>query len=186
MPSRLLLDQESGELTAPAEDPFLARMMLELLLGTVASGVGAVGGALAGFTVADTVSCGIDDCLTGIAITGAGVITGIALLAPVGVYFAGRWVEGRGLFLATLGGAVVVGGLTALTVAALSEPVGGAAVVAMVVSPLVGAILGYEVSHHLRRRSGEGRRVAADGVQLLPTVGVTRSGAGVLGLAGRF
>jgi len=112
------------------------------------------------------------------------MVAGMALTAPIGVYLAGHFAEGAGLFLPTLAGSLASGGLTALTLAAISHPVTPVGVLALVVSPLVGSIIGYEVSHSFvshRRRSA-----AASGVQVLPTAGVTPSGTGVLGLAGRF
>jgi hypothetical protein len=48
----------------------------------------------------------------------------------------------------------------------------------------VGSIVGYEMSHFFVSR--ERRSIAAGGVQVLPTAGVTASGTGVFGLAGRF
>jgi hypothetical protein len=112
------------------------------------------------------------------------MVAGGAVMAPIGVYFAGRMSEGEGLFLPTLVGSLASGGLTALTLSAMSRSISPAGVLVLAISPLVGSLIGYEVSHAFVSR---GRRsAAARGVQVLPTAGVTRSGTGVLGLAGRF
>jgi hypothetical protein len=155
-----------------------------VLLGSVAGAGGLLGGGLAGWAVANAITCGIDDCLDGVGYVGAGMVTGIALAAPIGVYYAGRLSGGNGLFLPTLAGSLASGGLTVLTLSMMNGPVTPVGVMVLAISPLVGSLIGYEVSHSF---VSHGRRKAAlSGVQLVPTAGVTRSGTGVFGLAGRF
>jgi hypothetical protein len=184
LPRSLLSQQDSMGVSREARDPIAARVTGEVLLGALAGAGGLLGGGLVGMAVAESVTCGIDDCLDGVDIVGVGMVTGIALVAPIGVYFAGRMSQGEGLFLPTLAGSLASGGLTALTLSAMSRSVSPVGVLVLAISPLVGSIIGYEVSHSFVSRSR--RSAAASGVQVLPTAGVTRSGTGVLGLAGRF
>lgn len=183
--SGTLLSQESRiGVSTEARDPFAARVTGEVLLGSLAGAGGLLAGGLVGWGIAEAVTCGIDDCLDGVDIVGAGMVAGIALAAPIGVYYAGRLSEGAGMFLPTLAGSLAVGGLTALTLSALSDPISPVGVLVLAISPLVGSIIGYEVSHAFVIQGR--RRVAMSGVQLVPTAGVTRSGTGVFGLAGSF
>jgi hypothetical protein len=92
--------------------------------------------------------------------------------------------DGQGLFLPTLAGSLTSGGLTALLLVATNSFFSSTGALIMALSPLVGSIIGYEVSHHFVSR--ESRSVAARGVQVLPTAGVTSLGTGVFGLVGRF
>lgn len=170
--------------SAGARDPMGARIGAEVLLGSLLGAGGLLGGGLVGIAVAESVTCGVDDCLDGLGYVGAGVVAGIALTAPIGVYIAGHFAEGEGQFLPTLAGSLAGGGVTALTLAAISRPVSGVGVLALVVSPLVGSIVGYEVSHAFVSR--ERRNAAGSDVQVLPTAGVTPSGTSVFGLVGRF
>lgn len=65
----------------------------------------------------------------------------------------------------------------------MSGPITPVGALVLALSPLVGSIIGYEVSHAFVSQE---RRRAASGVQLVPTAGITRSGTGMFGLAGRF
>jgi hypothetical protein len=180
----LLTQEDRFGVATEARDPFVPRVTSEVLLGSLAGAGGLLGGGLVGWRIASSVTCGIDDCLDGVGYVGGGMVAGIALAAPIGVYFAGRLAGGEGLFLPTLAGSLAGGGLTALTLAMMSGPITPVGVLALAISPLMGSIIGYEVSHSFVRHGRQ--RVAAGGVQLVPTAGVTRSGTGVFGLAGRF
>jgi hypothetical protein len=180
-----LLSQESRiGVSERAKDPFAARLTGEVLLGSMMGAGGLVGGGLVGWGVSSLVTCGIHECLDGADTVGVGMVTGVALAAPIGVYFAGRLSGGEGLFLPALAGSLATGGLTALTLSAMSGSITPMGVMVLAISPLVGSIIGYEVSHAFVSQGR--RRVAASGVQLIPTAGVTRSGTGVFGLAGSF
>ncbi|MBN1210857.1 MAG: hypothetical protein JXB05_38770 [Myxococcaceae bacterium] len=180
--SLLALEDNIGVATE-ARDPFATRVTGEVLLGSLAGAGGALAGGLVGLVIADAVTCGVDECLDGVGYVGGGIVTGIALAAPIGVYFAGRMMGGNGLFLPTLAGSLASGGLTALTLSAMSRSISPVGVLLLALSPLVGSIIGYEVSHAFVGQRGQS---AAGGLQVLPTAGVTRAGTGVFGLAGRF
>lgn len=183
--ARALRSSDDGMgVSTEAENPFAARVAAEVLMGGLLGAGGLLGGGVVGFAVAQAVTCGVDDCMDGLGYVGAAMVAGIAITAPLGVYFGGNMVGGEGLFLPALAGSLVSGGMTALALASMSRSISPAGVLVLAVSPLVGSIIGYEVSHVFVNRSR--RSEAAKGVQVLPTAGVTPSGAGVLGLAGRF
>ncbi len=177
------IDDSMGVSTG-ARDPLAARVGAEVLLGGLAGAGGLLAGGVVGAVIAELATCGVDECMNGLGYVGAAMVTGIALMAPLGVYAGGQLVDGEGQFLPTLGGSLLGGGVTAVTLAAMNNPITPAGVLVLVLSPLVGSIIGYEVSHFFVSR--ERRSVAARGVQILPTAGVTSSGTGVLGLVGRF
>lgn len=180
----LLTQEDRVGVVTEARDPFAPRMTSEVLLGSLAGAGGMLAGGLVGWGISSSVTCGIDECLDGVGYVGGGMVVGIALAAPVGVYFAGRLSGGEGTLPMTLGGSLVGGGVTALTLSMMRGPTSPEGVLVLALSPLVGSIIGYEISHAFVRQ--ERQRVASGGVQLVPTAGVTRSGTGVFGLAGRF
>jgi hypothetical protein len=184
LPRNLRSIEDTLAVSAEARHPVAARVAAEVLGGSLFGAGGMLGGGLVGIGIAESVTCGVDECLNGLGYVGASMVAGVTLAAPIGVYLAGRMAEGEGRFLPALAGSVASSGLTALTLMALSRPVSSAGVLALVVSPLVGSIIGYEVSHHFV--SQQRRSAAARGVQIIPTAGVTPSGTGLFGLAGRF
>lgn len=171
------------EASAEANEPFGRRVGSEVLLGSLIGVGGVFGGALVGAAIAESVTCGLDDCMDGVRYVGMGAVTGVALTAPIGVYLAGQFARGEGLFLPTLAGSVAAGGVTALLLASSSSSVSGVGALVLVVSPLAGSIIGYEVSHALESKK---HRTAGSDVQVIPTAGVTPSGTSVFGLVGRF
>lgn len=167
-----------------AKDPVAARVASEVLVGSLLGAGGLLGGGLVGVVLAESFTCGVNECMDGLGYVGASIVAGIALAAPLGVYFGGHLMEGEGLFLPTLAGSLVSGGVTAVTLAMMTNSITPAGVLVLAMSPLVGSIVGYEMSHFFVGR--QRRSLAAGGVQVLPTAGVTTSGTGMLGLAGRF
>ncbi len=141
----------------------------------------AVGGGIGGFFIAEQVApCGE---LCGTNLLGFGL--GLTLAAPLGVYGMGTLLDEQGRFLPTFLGGLLGGVSGAFLLLVGSQFVPGATYLSLTM-PVVGAVLGYELFRAPGAPSPEGTAWAPAGVQLQPVLGVTRSGGGVLGLAGRF
>jgi hypothetical protein len=150
---------------------------------------GGLGGASVGFVslllgvVVFSPICDSEGCIAPILLTG---IVGATFGVPLGVYGAGKLLDGKGGYWPAFLGTLVGGGL-GLTVALLSQSDDVAAGVAVTAGPVLGAIVGYELSHAsaqspaalLPQQSGEGLLV-------IPTLGLTPRGGIVGGLSGRF
>lgn len=108
------------------------------------------------------------------------MLVGAAIGFPLGVWWGGELMAGDGSLLATFGGAAV-GGLGAVGLWAVSErsrpPLSGVLQGVAIPLPVVGALLGYELSSGIRKK--------AKGLQLRPAV-VLSSRHQVLVLAGSF
>lgn len=174
-PARLLPPPESA-------GDRVGRMLLETLGGGLGGVMGLGAGFFIGGNIATESSCGLD-CTEGALLTLSVVGVGMTLGASAGVFGAGSLMDGQGRFLHTLGGAALAEG-AALGLVALgldSTP----ATLSILLAPLVGALVGYEVSHVLSRSDMEQSASAHSGVSLMPVVGAT-PGGGMLGLHGRF
>ncbi len=172
--------------SAPAESghemrgPIGGRISGETLGGALVGSSGLAVGFLGGFLLADSVSCGIDDCNQGRRIAvGLGAV-GLGLGAASGVYLAGSLMDARGRYLPTLLGGLAGAGLPLAVSAITGADVESAPIlVSFLALPVVGSILGYELSNPLSRRT------ASPSAGVLPTVALTPDG-GALGLVGRF
>ncbi|MFY0524469.1 hypothetical protein ACN28I_15285 [Archangium gephyra] len=107
-------------------------------------------------------------------------LAGAALGFPLGVWWGGELMAGKGSLLATFGGAAV-GGLAAVGLWSVSErsgqPLSGLLAGVAIPLPVVGAFLGYELSSSLRKK--------AMGLEVRPAL-VLSSRHQALVLAGRF
>ncbi|MDY7231974.1 hypothetical protein [Hyalangium rubrum] len=168
------------ELNGPLKQSFSAsRAMLELIGGgAVGAGMAIAGGIFGGLVF--SASCEDLDCLGVVFVSG---LVGATFGVPLGVYGAGRLMDGRGqywpTFLGTLVGAGLglAGGLASQNEAAL--------VVGLTFGPVLGAMVGYELSHAYQQPAPRPARFET-GFQLHPAVGFT-PGGGLLGsLSGRF
>jgi hypothetical protein len=151
-------------------------------------------GPLAGFVVGilaaspglllmgDSFSC--STCADDAAIIGGGLVSLVGFTAgtALGVKLIGSLFWGEGRYLKTLLGAGLGFGGGLLTMIPLIETEGGWAI-PLLVGPLIGAVVGYEMSH-----TDELERMAAAGpsVSVLPSVSVHPSGGVIAGLMGRF
>lgn len=149
--------------------PFTAsRGALEILGGGVAgSGLGLVGMLLTAAAIAP--SCSSDSCILTIYLVGA---TAAVFGIPLGVYIAGRLMDGRGGYWATLLGTVIGTGLGIAAAVAAQED--AATAIGLTAGPLLGAVLAYELSHAYSQRA------------VSPTLGLSLTGGVVVGLSGRF
>jgi len=163
----------------------VGRVSLEVLGGALGSAVGFGVGFYGGTLLSQQVSCGLD-CNEGAYLTLGVVGVGMALSASAGVLGGGALLDGEGRFLHTLGGAVLAEGAVLGLMALGLES--NEALLSFFVAPLVGALVGYEVSHAWKRQEPSlacARREAAPELHVTPIINVTSEG-GALGLAGRF
>jgi hypothetical protein len=161
-------------------------------IGRVA--LGTFGGLLGGFVGAgpalglSTLMESCDGChnvtaSTTIALVGvAGGVGGIAL----GVWGSGALLGGEGRYLPTLlgvGVGALTGGGLAVYLAEEQDVSEEKALLSLVIGPILGGIVGYEISHAIEV---DRLQEITPGVALFPTVGVPPSGGVVAGLVGRF
>jgi hypothetical protein len=167
-------------------DLILPRVLSEVF-GGVLGGVGmGVVGLLIGASALESVDCSADDnvcAATVIAVTVPAVFVGI----PLGVQFAGQGLGGQGEFLPALGGTLV--GTGAGLIYGLSSDGPGPLVAGLIVGPLLGAIVGYEISNAIVRGGSPAPRAVSSAFvspQVVPLVGATPRGGLLGGLSGRF
>ncbi|ADO74368.1 hypothetical protein [Stigmatella aurantiaca] len=159
------------------------RLMLELLAGAAGgAGMGAVSflvgaSVISGACDGDSLDCFVPLFMMG----GAGALIGV----PLGVYGAGKLMKGRGQFWPTLIGTVAGAGLG--LAGALASQNGTALILGLSAGPVVGAIVGYEISHLVPgfpTRPGTVR--PGLGLSMLPSFAATPGGGVLGGLSGRF
>ncbi|MFL5345729.1 MAG: hypothetical protein ACJ8AT_13125 [Hyalangium sp.] len=166
-----------------APDPVVPRVLAEAF-GGVLGGVGmGIVGLLAGASALEDFNCAADH---------AGLCAATVLLVaipatfvgiPLGVQMAAESLGGRGEFLPSLAGTLL--GTGAGLMYGLSAGGTGPVVTGLIVGPLLGAIVGYEISNALVRH-GPLSASADGGPQVVPTVGATPRGGVFGGLSGRF
>jgi hypothetical protein len=162
------------------------RILFELLAG---AGTGAVAGVAGIFTGALLAGFDCADLECVLPILGS-MSVGILVGTPLGVYGAGRAMDGRGKYWASLVG-TTLGSLAGLTLAVGASSIGSDAltILSLIAGPLIGAVLGYELSHS---SADPGPRVplstssAGKSVQFGALFSVTPSGSILGGLMGRF
>ncbi|HLL53417.1 MAG TPA: hypothetical protein VK447_07720 [Myxococcaceae bacterium] len=151
------------------------RLAAEILLG----GVGEVGGAYLGFWLGSAVGSGGGS--NGIVIGGLfGTGIGAAAGAMTGVLVGGLATGGTGTVASTALGAFGGMLLGVLTFPLLINL--GPLYYLSLALPLVGAVLGYEIS----AAPLPGSDVASTGAGILPVVRLWPDGSGLVGIAGRF
>ncbi|RKH07136.1 hypothetical protein D7V97_21780 [Corallococcus sp. CA053C] len=163
----------------------MPRVGMELLGGAAGGVVGAtVLGSFGYLLGSATVGC--DECLVvAVAGTAAGALIGI----PVGTYGGGRFMNGRGRLGATVAGSMVGWGATLLGLSLANS--GGsdapAAVnIALFVLPVVGASVGFELSHaNALQQEAAAPQAHTPGVRLLPVATYSDKGPR-LALLGSF
>lgn len=156
------------------------------VFGGVLGGVGmGIVGLLVGVSALEDVSCGSGEvcAATILIITLPAVFVGI----PLGVQYAAESLGGRGEFLPSLAGTLL--GTWAGVLYGLSQDGGGYLAVGLSVGPLLGAVIGYEISHAMNTsRSYQARAggASAHGVQVAPLIGATPRGGFLGGLSASF
>ena len=157
------------EPSRPPGEPFsVGRGVLEFVGGgLVGAGVGFVSLLLG--TVVFVPTCDSEACILGILSVGA---LGASFGAPLGVYGAAKLMGGQGRYWPSFLGTVVGAGIGALAAVATRNET--ATVIGLSTGPLIGAIVGYELSHAHVQPS------------VSPTLGLTLTGGVVAGLSARF
>jgi hypothetical protein len=146
-----------------------------LLMGTVAAAPGVL-------LMSDSFSC--STCVTDSEVIGGGLLSlaGLTAGGALGVKLMGSLLGGEGRYLHTLLGAGVGFGAGIMGALPLVSTEGGWAI-PLFTFPIIGAVVGYEVSHSNER---ERKAAAGPGVAVLPSVSVRPLGGVVAGLMGRF
>jgi hypothetical protein len=161
-PKGELFPRELEREERPAAPFSMGRGAAEILGGVAGGGLGVV-------AMLVTVAAIDPSCALTVALVGA--TTGLFGI-PLGVYIAGRLMDGRGSYWATLLGMVV--GTTLGIAGAAAAQQGAVSFISLTVGPLLGSVLGYELSHVYSQRA------------VSPTVGLSLTGGVVVGLSGRF
>jgi hypothetical protein len=162
--------------------PTFPRLLLEVLGGTVGATVGFIPGGLLILSAFCTDRC---DGAESRAILGLGLaLAGIAGGTAVGITGAGSLLHAEGEYWPTAGGAAIgtlVGSIVGLVLASSVEE---AALIPVLVGPLMGGMIAYELSHSgaVSRR----QRPPFSRPQVVPMATVTPRGGFIGGLAGRF
>ncbi len=181
-------EPEDGALPPSEEPSGVARSSaLRLtfgLAGGLAGGVGVGGfGLVSGLALNNVSGCKSLECaLWPGVLGGSGLFVGI----PLGTYLAGKLWGGRGTFMAAMGGSLAGWGAGLLSAMLLSlvTSESGAIYIPIFGLPIVGAAVGYAISHadHAPRPKPSPR---ASRLQVLPVAGYSSGGARV-GLVGSF
>jgi hypothetical protein len=162
LPSSLHLLESLGESAYHEAQPTGVRLL-------AVTGAAALTGTLAAFIGAE-----LSESVVG------GFILGAVIGAPLGAWAGGKLVGGRGSYLGALGGAALGAGFGLLATATINGATGSYdGAWAFPISTLLGAIIGYEVSHSLNTG------YAATAPRFQPTVAVSPRSAAV-GLGGSF
>jgi hypothetical protein len=158
------------ESTRTAGEPFsVGRGVFEFVGGGVAgAGIGFLG-LLLGAAVFVPGCNDDDDCIVPIFLLGS---TAAAFGVPLGVYGAAKLWDGEGSYWAAFLGTVVGTGLAILVSVAAQDS--GAAAVSLTTAPIIGAMVGYELSHAYVQPS------------VSPMLGRTLTGGVVAGISARF
>jgi hypothetical protein len=173
---RELIPQRPHSPTAP-------RLILEVFGGALGASLGVIPGgllALSGFCLESCDDGAEVRAILGLAIGLAGIAGGTA----VGITGAASLVHGEGEYWPTAGGAgigTLAGVLTGIALASSAEE---AALIPAVAGPIIGGMIGYELSHS---DAGKRRlRSSTSGTQVLPVISLHPSGGVLGGLVGRF
>lgn len=163
--------------------PTAPRLLLEFLGGAVGGFVGIIPGSLLVLSALCFSGCDDGDRTRGtlgLVLGLAGFVAGTA----GGIVGAANVVDGEGGYWATVGGTAIgtlAGGLLGGVLAQSAE---GAAIIPVLTGPIIGGMIGYELSHS----SAVSRRQAslASGTRIVPVFAVHPNGGIFGGLAGRF
>jgi hypothetical protein len=162
------------------------RIFFEVLAGAGTGAVAGFAGAVPGL-LSTGANCDFGVCLITVVVP---MTVAIVLGTPLGVYGAGRGLGARGSYLASLIG-TMLGSIAGLLGAATAAAIGSEILTALTLfaGPVAGAVVGFEVSHASAQSTPPappGVAAARSSVQLVPVVGLTRTGGILGGLAGRF
>ncbi|WP_224249888.1 hypothetical protein [Hyalangium gracile] len=167
-------------------DLVLPRVLAEAF-GGVLGGVGmGIVGLLAGASALESVDCSDGETVcaaTVLVVTVPAILVGI----PLGVQMAGENFGGQGRFLPALAGTVLGAGLGLMY--GLTSDGSGDLALGLIVGPVLGSILFYEISHAVVRNGGfpvGGVSSAKKGPRVVPVVGATPRGGLLGGLSGTF
>lgn len=161
--------------------PLGTRVFGELLGASV---TGATGLIMGGIVANNLSSCEGEGCILDVFL---GALIGAAAAVPVGVYGAGR-LMGVQADASALGGSYLgmgLGGGAALAVSLLIAEDSEVNILAVPVTAVVGAIVGFEVAASLSDSDAPAPR-PGPALLLTPTLGTTPRGGFMGGLSGRF
>jgi hypothetical protein len=168
--------------------PFRARLP-RLGVLTLAGGAAAVGGGFALFEIGCAIGGGRDPSGLGDE-DGCGLVgmilgaVGVGVLTPLSVLATGWLMDGNGSAMWAGIGTIIGAAVGQIAAFALStQGVAEAQVIPMMLGPVLGAVLSYEISSDASRE--EVKRELDGGIEWHTSIGPTRGGAAV-GVSGRF
>lgn len=156
------------------------RIITETFFGFTLGLVGIAPGAYLAFAQAASDSSDSGSGVGPIALGFVGVTAG----ATLGVFGGGTLWGGEGRFSATLLGATLGAFAGAFLAIPAALAIQGGWVVPVLLSPVIGALIGYESSNTQEQEAKAAQ--AGTQVEMVPLMGVRPSGGLVAGLAGRF
>lgn len=160
-------------------DNLVPRLLLNPLVGTVATSGGVILGVILGAVVTGCAPFDGECEPAALIATGLGVGW---LMGSMSVYAIGSAFDGRGLLWPTLlGGAVGMG-----TGVGMLSASGGEAWYTVPMGLALGAMVAYEISNLFERSDARTERDEFAGLQVVPMVGRTPEGGLLGGLVGRF
>jgi hypothetical protein len=150
--------------------------MMGVLLGSIPTAVVAIPFCVASDGFGDDPSCAIA--------VGAGLSLSYSVGVTMGVTLVGNRLGGQGdgvlTFLSALAGAALGSGIGIATRST------GALILGMSIGPLVGATMGYELSHTVNTQPLGPELQARSGFRVMPVISATPGGGILAGFAGRF
>jgi hypothetical protein len=150
--------------------------MMGVILGTVPTAVVAIPFCVASDGFGSDPSCAIA--------VGAGLSLSYSVGVTLGVTLVGNRLGGQGdgvlTFLSALAGSAVGSGIGIATRSTV------ALILGMSIGPLIGATMGYELSHTVNTQPPAPELQARSGFRVMPVIGATPGGGILGGLAGRF
>jgi hypothetical protein len=163
------------------------RLIITPWSGAIAGMMGVIIGSVPTAIVALPFCLGADDfedepqCTIAV---GAGLSLTYAVGVTLGVTLVGKMMGGQGdgvmTFLAALAGAAAGSGI------GIASRSTGALILGLALGPLIGAVVGYEISHSMYTQPASSEPQARSGFRVMPMAGVTPGGGILGGLMGRF
>lgn len=166
-------------------DPIFSRILVESTGGVLGGAVMGLSGILSGAPALRDVKCRSGEvCLLPLLFV---MVPAAFVGIPYGVEGFADGMSGRGELLPTMAGSVLGTGVGFLSGYATGSTLGW--IVSLILWPITGAVVGYEISHAINLRSAKAAGPvpsASTGARMVPLLGATPQGGFFTGLSGSF